>query len=220
MTDGRKLAARLLNCQAEEVAFVGPTSLALSFIASGLKFRRSDNILIYFEDYPNPAFFRFRQRRFFDMAEESSSMNGFAWFLAGLGIGALAGVLYAPKSGRETREDLASTARESTQYLRNRGRQVAEQVGSVVDKGREHMGEYVDRGREAVDRGRAQWEDFVERGKNLVGEQSSRVSAAVDAGRQAYRSSSGGGVTSSSASSATGASASGNPAPSTETSGS
>src|SRR5689334_14302523 len=37
---GRKLAAELIKCQPEEVAFVGPTSLALSFVASGLKFRK------------------------------------------------------------------------------------------------------------------------------------------------------------------------------------
>src|SRR6267378_1141674 len=35
---GRSLAARLLNSKPEEVAFVGPTSLALSFIAAGLPF--------------------------------------------------------------------------------------------------------------------------------------------------------------------------------------
>lgn len=121
------------------------------------------------------------------MADESR-VNSFAWFLAGLGIGALAGILYAPKSGRETREDLANGARESTEYLRNRGKQVAEQVSGLVDKGRDQVGDYVDRGREVVDRGRAQWEEFVERGKSLVGEQSTRVAAAVDAGRQAYRS--------------------------------
>jgi selenocysteine lyase/cysteine desulfurase len=56
LTDGRKLAAQLLNCQIDEVAFVGPTSLALSFIASGLKFRRGDNILIYFDDYPSNVY--------------------------------------------------------------------------------------------------------------------------------------------------------------------
>lgn len=56
LNDGRKLAARLLNCQPDEVAFVGPTSLALSFIASGLKFRKGDNILIYFEDYPSNVY--------------------------------------------------------------------------------------------------------------------------------------------------------------------
>ena len=123
------------------------------------------------------------------MAEESR-INGFAWFLAGLGVGALAGILYAPKSGRETREDLANSAREGTEYLRNRSKEVAERVSGIVDKSREQVGEYVDRGREVVDRGRAQWEEFVERGKTIVADQSTRVGAAVDAGRQAYKSAS------------------------------
>src|SRR6478672_5938140 len=56
LDEGRKLAADILKCQAEEVAFVGPTSLALSLIASGLKFRRNDNILIYFDDYPSNVY--------------------------------------------------------------------------------------------------------------------------------------------------------------------
>src|SRR5580692_10103788 len=42
LDDARKLASQLLNCQSEEVALVGPTSLALSFIAAGLNFRKSD----------------------------------------------------------------------------------------------------------------------------------------------------------------------------------
>lgn len=113
------------------------------------------------------------------MAEESK-MNGLGWFVAGLGVGALVGILYAPKAGRETREDLITGAKEGTEYLRNRTRQAAEQVSSLVDKSKEQVSEY-------VDRGRAQWEEFVERGKNLVTEQSSRVAAAVDAGRQAYK---------------------------------
>jgi selenocysteine lyase/cysteine desulfurase len=56
LDEGRKLAARLLDCQPEEVAFVGPTSLALSFVASGLKFASGDNILIYFDDYPSNVY--------------------------------------------------------------------------------------------------------------------------------------------------------------------
>jgi cysteine desulfurase / selenocysteine lyase len=52
----RKLGAQLLNCQPEEVALVGPTSLALSFVAAGLKFRRGDNILIYHDDYPSNVY--------------------------------------------------------------------------------------------------------------------------------------------------------------------
>jgi gas vesicle protein len=114
------------------------------------------------------------------MAEENR-INGLAWFVAGLGVGALVGILYAPKSGRETREDLIKGAKEGTEYLRNRSREAADQVGDLVEKGKEQVGEY-------VDRGRAQWEEFVERGKNLVSEQTGRVTAAVEAGRQAYKS--------------------------------
>src|SRR5260221_2940610 len=53
---GRALAARLLNSKPDEVAFVGPTSLALSFIAAGINFRKHDNILIYFDDYPSNVY--------------------------------------------------------------------------------------------------------------------------------------------------------------------
>jgi len=105
------------------------------------------------------------------MAEEIK-VQGLAWFLAGLGVGALVGILYAPKSGRETRDDLVTGAREGTEYLRQRTRQAAEEVSSLVDKSKEQMGEY------------------VERGKSAVAEQTGRVTAAVDAGRQAYKTSS------------------------------
>jgi selenocysteine lyase/cysteine desulfurase len=52
----RAVAARLLNAQAEEIAFVGPTSLALSFVASGLPWRKGDNLLCYYDDYPSNVY--------------------------------------------------------------------------------------------------------------------------------------------------------------------
>ena len=54
--DARRTAARLLGAQMDEVAFVGPTSLGLSFVASGLPLRRGDNILIYQDDYPSNVY--------------------------------------------------------------------------------------------------------------------------------------------------------------------
>lgn len=56
LDDTRQTGARLLNCQPDEVAIVGPTSLALSFVAAGLDFRKGDNILIYHDDYPSNVY--------------------------------------------------------------------------------------------------------------------------------------------------------------------
>ncbi len=52
----RATAARLLQAQPDEMAFVGPTSLALSFVASGLPWRKGDNLLVYFDDYPSNVY--------------------------------------------------------------------------------------------------------------------------------------------------------------------
>jgi gas vesicle protein len=121
------------------------------------------------------------------MADETQSSSGFSWFLAGLGIGALIGVLYAPKAGKETREDLAASAREGSEYLRQRSREAADQINQIVDRSKAQVSEYVDRGKEYIDRSRAQWDDFVAQGRQFVSDQSEKVSAAVDAGKEAYR---------------------------------
>ena len=126
------------------------------------------------------------------MSEDKQS-SGFSWFLAGLGIGALVGVLYAPKSGRETREELISGAREGTEYIRQRSREAADQMSGMVDRSKAQVNEYVDRGREYVDRGKAQWDEFVSQGRQFVNEQTGKVSAAMDAGRQAYQTQASGG---------------------------
>ena len=89
------------------------------------------------------------------MAEDN---GGFMWFLAGLGLGALVGVLYAPRSGSETREVLREKAEEGREFVKSRSRQVRDQAG-----------------------------DWVERGKDVVGQQRETFKSAFEAGRQAYR---------------------------------
>jgi len=84
--------------------------------------------------------------------------NSFLWFLAGLGLGALAGVLYAPRAGRETREALRVRAEEGREYVRNRAQQAREQAAEWADRGRE-----------------------------VVNQQKEQFRAAYEAGRQAYR---------------------------------
>jgi gas vesicle protein len=90
------------------------------------------------------------------MSREDS--NGFAWFLAGLGLGAVIGVLYAPKSGAETRQDIMNAADEGRDYVSSRARQAREQA--------------------------TQW---VERGKDILSQQRENVASAVRAGKEAYR---------------------------------
>ena len=90
------------------------------------------------------------------MAEDNG--NGFVWFLAGLGLGALVGVLYAPRSGSETREAILEQAEEGREFMKTHARQAREQAG-----------------------------EWVERGKDVVGQQKEQFRSAFDAGRQAYR---------------------------------
>lgn len=52
----RGLAAQLMGAQPGEIAFVGPTSLALSLVANGLEFRRHENVVVYFDDYPSNVY--------------------------------------------------------------------------------------------------------------------------------------------------------------------
>jgi selenocysteine lyase/cysteine desulfurase len=56
LEDARRLGAQLLHCQPDEIALVGPTSLALSFVAAGLSFKKGDNVVIYHDDYPSNVY--------------------------------------------------------------------------------------------------------------------------------------------------------------------
>lgn len=56
LAETRALAARLIGAQADEVALVGPTSLGLSLVATGLRYRKGDNILVYQDDYPSNVY--------------------------------------------------------------------------------------------------------------------------------------------------------------------
>ena len=79
---------------------------------------------------------------------------GFLWFLAGLGIGAAVGILYAPKAGDETRQQLRSAAGEFPDTVKDRARQAREQAGSWAEKGRDYLNQQKDQIRSAYDAGR------------------------------------------------------------------
>jgi gas vesicle protein len=54
--------------------------------------------------------------------EKSMNSNNTLYFLLGLGMGAAAGVFYAPKSGSQTRDFLRSKSEEGTRYAKKTAR--------------------------------------------------------------------------------------------------
>ena len=83
-----------------------------------------------------------------------SDGNSALWFLAGLGIGAVVGILYAPRSGTETREVLRSKAEEGREYVRNRARDAREQAEQWADRGRETLNQQKEQIRSAFEAGK------------------------------------------------------------------
>jgi len=80
--------------------------------------------------------------------------NSFVWFLAGLGVGAAVGVLYAPRPGSETREALRARAEEGRDYVRERARDVKDQASQWVDRGKETVSQQKEQFRAAYEAGR------------------------------------------------------------------
>src|SRR5216683_1585441 len=81
----------------------------------------------------------------------SDDNNSFLWFLAGLGVGAAVGVLYAPRSGSEMRETLRSKAGEGREFVSERARKEA---SDLVDKGREVAKQQKEQFKSAYEAGR------------------------------------------------------------------
>jgi gas vesicle protein len=103
------------------------------------------------------------------MGEQSSGGDKFLYFLAGAGIGAVLALLFAPKSGKETRELIARTAADSREYL-----------ASKVTEGRQYVGEA---SRKATD----DFSSFVDRSKDALLRQKEQITAAFEAGKAAYK---------------------------------
>jgi gas vesicle protein len=84
--------------------------------------------------------------------------NGFSSFLLGLGVGIGIGLLFAPKSGSETRQIIKDKAGEGTDYLKQRTDDLRQSASEIVEKGRE-----------------------------VVSRQKETIADALEAGKQAYR---------------------------------
>ena len=91
--------------------------------------------------------------------DHDNSGARFLYFLTGISIGAMIGILFAPQAGKDTRKFISGRADEGREFLFKKGKEYREQAT-----------------------------DYVERGKGVVSQQREHLAAAIDAGKQAYRS--------------------------------
>ena len=84
--------------------------------------------------------------------------DGLSNFFLGLGIGIGLGMLFAPKSGNETRELIMNKADEGREFIKKQTATIQDTANTLVEKSRD-----------------------------IIGRQRDTISDAVQAGKQAYR---------------------------------
>jgi gas vesicle protein len=97
-------------------------------------------------------------------------------FLVGALTGAAVAILFAPRSGRETREMLGERLRDTAE----RGRRLGEEA---LDRGRQFGEQAIEKGRELADDASG----LMDRQREALEKRRDRLAAAVEAGRQAFR---------------------------------
>ena len=99
----------------------------------------------------------------------ANSGDKFLYFLIGGFVGASVALLFAPKSGEETRKFLEGKYREGTDTLTQKVRESRDYVGTV----KEELSGKV--------------EETIEAGKETVTRQKDQLTSAIEAGRRAYQ---------------------------------
>src|ERR1700721_963120 len=98
--------------------------------------------------------------------------DGLASFFLGLGIGVGVGLLFAPKSGEETRDILMSKADEGREFLKKQTSGLRDSAGDLLDKSRDVIGK--------------QAGDLIDKSRDIIGRQKDNLNEAIAAGKQAY----------------------------------
>ena len=87
--------------------------------------------------------------------------KGLSAFLLGLGVGVGIGMLFAPKSGQETRELIKNKAGEGTDFLKQRGAEIKNTASDWVDKGKDAIGKQRANLADAMEAGKQAYHDAV-----------------------------------------------------------
>ena len=111
--------------------------------------------------------------------EDASASSKLTYLIIGGGIGAVIALLFAPKSGKALREDIADASRKGLE----KGKEAASQLG-------DRAGEYYEASREKASeiyqtaQGKAG--EFSEKARAAAARTANPFSAAIEAGKDAY----------------------------------
>lgn len=87
------------------------------------------------------------------MMDRTFAKMGYFW--AGLGLGAIAGILLAPRSGAETRDQLNRKMQEGKDYAQRKAREIQARAEDLVETGKqapERISAAFEAGRDAYQR--------------------------------------------------------------------
>jgi gas vesicle protein len=87
--------------------------------------------------------------------------NKLSYFCLGLGLGVAVGVLFAPKSGAETREMIRSKAVEGTDYVKRRGEELRDTAAETVERGKETLRRHKENLTSAVEAGKQAYRESL-----------------------------------------------------------
>ncbi len=82
-----------------------------------------------------------------------AKISSYGWFVAGTVIGAAVAVLYAPKSGKDTRDMIGKKADEGQEAIADSGKELIEKSKDLYERGRqiaEEAAELFEKGRQLV----------------------------------------------------------------------
>jgi gas vesicle protein len=85
--------------------------------------------------------------------EEDQGSNRIAWFVTGVILGATVAMLYAPKSGKETRQIVGEHTQRGKEAVTGAGKDIADASRDMFDRGRkvvEDAADLFDRARKLV----------------------------------------------------------------------
>jgi gas vesicle protein len=84
-----------------------------------------------------------------------SALSKLAWLVAGVGIGAAAGILLAPRSGEDTREWISAKCKDGIDTVNSKVKRTGRQVGDWIDESQHQVTEAMSAGREAYTKAKA-----------------------------------------------------------------